>query len=105
MVRWAADAHGDADAVQAEDGTTWSFGELAARVDEVARALAASGIEPGNRVGIWAPNVTTWVAAGLGVHAAGPSGVGRTTTSSRSGRSATGPASPGPPAPSRSSWT
>ena len=71
MVRWAADRYADAPAVQAEDGTTWSFRELDRRVHEVARALAASGIEPGDRVGIWAPNVATWVAAGLGVHAAG----------------------------------
>ena len=71
LVRWAADTYGDAPAVQAEDGATWSFTELARRVDEVARALVATGIEPGDRVGIWAPNVTAWVAAGLGVHAAG----------------------------------
>ena len=31
----------------------------------------ASGIEPGDRVGIWAPNIWEWAVAALGVHMAG----------------------------------
>ena len=67
----AADTHGDAPALQAEDGTTGSFEDLDREVLRVARALLATGIEPGDRIGIWAPNVATWVFAALGVHAAG----------------------------------
>jgi acyl-CoA synthetase (AMP-forming)/AMP-acid ligase II len=33
--------------------------------------LVASGIEPGDRVAIWAPNCTEWVVAALGIAAAG----------------------------------
>jgi len=48
------------------------------------RALIASGIEPGDRVSIWAPNTTEWAIAALGIHTAGavrgPRG-GKQTTS------------------------
>ena len=49
----------------------WTFAELHERAVEVARALIASGIEPGDRVGLWAPNSATWIAASFGVYAAG----------------------------------
>ena len=49
----------------------WTFAELADRVHEVARALIASGIAPGDRVGIWAPNIREWVVAALAVYHAG----------------------------------
>lgn len=39
----------------------WTYGELDARVDELARALLASGFAPGDRLGIWAPNCAEWV--------------------------------------------
>ena len=71
LVAWSADTYGDATALQAEDGTTWTFREVDEQVTRVARALLASGIEPGDRVGIWAPNVAAWVHASLGVHAVG----------------------------------
>ena len=48
-----------------------TFAELAAQVDRAGRALVASGIEPGDRVAIWAPNCTEWVIAALGIFAAG----------------------------------
>lgn len=38
---------------------------------QVARALMALGIQPGDRVAIWAPNCYEWVAAALGIHSAG----------------------------------
>ncbi len=71
LVRWAADTYADDPAVEGPDGATWSFRDLDREVSRVAAALLASGIEPGDRIAIWAPNVTTWVAAGLGVHAVG----------------------------------
>ena len=39
----------------------WTYAELDARVDRVARALMAAGLEPGDRMGIWAPNCAEWV--------------------------------------------
>jgi HIP---CoA ligase len=48
-----------------------SFPELAERVDEAARALVAWGLEPGDRVAIWAPNMAEWVIAALGTYRAG----------------------------------
>src|ERR1017187_3703454 len=41
----------------------WSYGELAARVDQLARGLVAIGLRPGDRMGIWAPNCAEWVLA------------------------------------------
>ena len=39
----------------------WTYAELGARVDRVARALVAIGLRPGDRLGIWAPNCAEWV--------------------------------------------
>jgi acyl-CoA synthetase (AMP-forming)/AMP-acid ligase II len=49
----------------------WTFPELRDRIRASARALMASGIEAGDRVAVWAPNIWEWVVAGLGVHLAG----------------------------------
>ena len=38
---------------------------------QAARAYAHSGVRPGDRVAIWAPNSLDWVVAALGVYAAG----------------------------------
>jgi acyl-CoA synthetase (AMP-forming)/AMP-acid ligase II len=48
-----------------------TFGELAAATDEAARAYLAYGLEPGDRVAIWAPNSARWVVAALGAYRAG----------------------------------
>jgi acyl-CoA synthetase (AMP-forming)/AMP-acid ligase II len=48
-----------------------TFAELADAAVTAARALVASGMAPGDRVAIWAPNTTEWVHAALGVYAAG----------------------------------
>jgi acyl-CoA synthetase (AMP-forming)/AMP-acid ligase II len=54
------------------DGTArLSFADLALRVDHVARALVASGIEPGDRVALWAPNSAEWVITSFAVYAVG----------------------------------
>ena len=39
----------------------WTYRELVADVDRLARGLLADGVEPGDRVGIWAPNRAEWV--------------------------------------------
>ena len=38
----------------------WTYAELNAEIDLVARALMGSGIRAGDRVGIWAPNCAEW---------------------------------------------
>ena len=59
--RAAAD-HGDRDAlVECASGRRWTYRQLVADVDRVARALLAQGIAVGDRVGIWAPNCAEWV--------------------------------------------
>ncbi len=54
--------HGDRPAlvVPFED-VRWSYDELGAEVDHVAKALIALGVVKGDRVGIWSPNCTGWV--------------------------------------------
>ena len=70
LVRGAAARFGDAAAI--EDGEiTLGFSALAAAADAAARAFMASGVERGDRVAIWAPNVWEWVVCALGLHAAG----------------------------------
>ena len=53
--------HGDHEAlVEVATGRRWTYAELNAEVDALARALMAMAIEPGDRVGIWAPNCAAW---------------------------------------------
>lgn len=48
-----------------------SYAQLdAARID-AARALMSCGIQPGERVAIWAPNIAEWIVAALAIHSAG----------------------------------
>jgi acyl-CoA synthetase (AMP-forming)/AMP-acid ligase II len=51
--------------------TTVSYLDLGVAVHQAARAFMAAGIEPGDRVAVWAPNIYEWVVAALGVHSAG----------------------------------
>ncbi len=54
------------------DGDTrLTFAQLAARADDAAAALLALGIDPGDRVAIWAPNCGEWAIAAMGVHRSG----------------------------------
>jgi fatty-acyl-CoA synthase len=54
-------ANPDAEAlVDVAAGRRWTYGELNAEIDLVARGLMSLGIEPGERVGIWAPNCADW---------------------------------------------
>ena len=56
-----ASAHPDVEAlVDVPSGRRWTYAELDAEIDVVARALMASGIRQGDRVGIWAPNCAEW---------------------------------------------
>ncbi len=48
-----------------------TFAELADRVTDAGRALIAAGVEPGDRVCMWAPNIWEWATVALGVHSVG----------------------------------
>jgi acyl-CoA synthetase (AMP-forming)/AMP-acid ligase II len=70
VVERAAARFGAAEAL-VDGATRLTFAELADRVDESARALVASGVGPGDRVAVWAPNSAAWALAALGTHRAG----------------------------------
>ncbi|HEX4189347.1 MAG TPA: AMP-binding protein [Marmoricola sp.] len=54
-------AYGDREAlVEVASGRRWTYAELDADVDALARGLIAAGIAKGDRVGIWAPNCAEW---------------------------------------------
>ncbi|HXY93574.1 MAG TPA: FadD3 family acyl-CoA ligase [Acidimicrobiia bacterium] len=48
-----------------------TFAELAAEVDTMAGAMLASGVEPGDKVAIWAPNIWEWAVTAFGCHSVG----------------------------------
>ncbi len=55
-------AHGDREAlVVRHQGIRWTYAEFAEQVDRVARGLLARGFKTGDRIGIWAPNVSEWI--------------------------------------------
>ncbi|SDJ94224.1 fatty-acyl-CoA synthase [Nonomuraea maritima] len=47
--------------VDVPTGRRWTYAQLDADVDDLARALLARGVGKGDRVGIWAPNRAEWV--------------------------------------------
>jgi fatty-acyl-CoA synthase len=49
----------------------WSFAELRERARRAGRALIASGIDPGERMGIWATNIPEWLELQFGAAYAG----------------------------------
>jgi len=72
LVQDAAERFGDAVAV-VDDEERITFADLASRVGTAAGAVAASGVAPGDRVAIWAPNAWEWIVAALGAVRAGAS--------------------------------
>ncbi|HEV2361711.1 MAG TPA: FadD3 family acyl-CoA ligase [Acidimicrobiales bacterium] len=81
LVRFAADRYADHEAI-VDHGTTavgapaatptrLTYRELGEAAEAAARAFAAAGLRPGDRVAIWAPNSAEWVVALLGLHLAG----------------------------------
>ncbi len=68
----AATAERFGDAPRHLDGDTHlTYAELLEQSQAFAAALVASGIEPGDRVAIWAHNCVEWVVAVLGIFQAG----------------------------------
>ncbi|HEX6229447.1 MAG TPA: AMP-binding protein, partial [Solirubrobacterales bacterium] len=49
----------------------WSYAELRERAGRAGRAMIASGIEAGDRIGIWATNVPQWLELQFGAAYAG----------------------------------
>ena len=70
LLRFAAQEYADGEAINDGD-TVFSFEELGQKVKQTTRAMMAAGVESGDRVAIWAPNVWEWVVAALGIHCAG----------------------------------
>ncbi|KPK17875.1 MAG: fatty acid--CoA ligase [Myxococcales bacterium SG8_38] len=54
-----------------DGATTLTFVELDRRVDEAARALLSLGVNKGDRIAIWAPNMWEWIVCALAIHAVG----------------------------------
>jgi long-chain acyl-CoA synthetase len=52
-------------------GPSWTFAELDRATDGIAAGLAGQGIKPGDRVGLYCPNVPEFVVAYLGILKAG----------------------------------
>ena len=70
LVAAAAEAFPKRNAV--EDGdVTLTFPELAAATLHAARAFCASGVEPGDRIAVWAPNIYEWMVVAIGLQSAG----------------------------------
>lgn len=57
--------------VQSGEDVRWTWTELAEQVRTFAAALIEAGLQPGERVLVWAPNTRHWVVAGLGIQYAG----------------------------------
>jgi acyl-CoA synthetase (AMP-forming)/AMP-acid ligase II len=67
----AAERWPDDEAVVGDGGERWTFADLLDRSRQVGRALVAAGVEPGDRVALWAPNSPAWIAASFGVYLTG----------------------------------
>ncbi|MFF4952707.1 FadD3 family acyl-CoA ligase [Streptomyces chattanoogensis] len=70
LVRAAAERYGPQEAV-VEGRTRISYAELGERVARAAAACIASGVAPGDRVAVWAPNTLDWIVSALGAVTAG----------------------------------
>ena len=70
LVRRAAEIH-EGRAAVVDGDITLSYRDLAEAVHQAARAYLAAGIEAGDRVAVWAPNLVGWIVAALGAHSAG----------------------------------
>ncbi len=70
LVRSAAERYGGREAV-VEGRTRVSYAGLGERVERAAAACMASGVEPGDRVAVWAPNTLDWIVSALGAVTAG----------------------------------
>ncbi len=70
VIRLASERFGD-DIALVDGEQRWSFRALELRMVEAVKATIALGIEPGDRVGLCAPNSAEWIFAALGIQGAG----------------------------------
>lgn len=66
----AAHQYGDALAIDDVTGT-WSYSQLHSAAAGVSKALLANGIQHGDRIAIWSPNLPQWIIACLGLQSIG----------------------------------
>ncbi|NLU70099.1 FadD3 family acyl-CoA ligase [Streptomyces sp. HNM0574] len=70
IVRAAAERFAAREAV-VDGRTRVTYAELGERVERAAAACLATGLRPGDRVAVWAPNTLDWIVAALGAVTAG----------------------------------
>jgi HIP---CoA ligase len=70
LLERAANEFGDAEALIDGD-VRWTFADLVANVRRAAAAMIADGVQPGDRVAVWAPNGADWAMAALGAVSVG----------------------------------
>jgi acyl-CoA synthetase (AMP-forming)/AMP-acid ligase II len=70
LVQAAAESFAERPAVE-ENGVATSFRELWETGLDATRAFCAAGIERGDRIAIWAPNMREWIVAAIGLQCAG----------------------------------
>ncbi|MCY0955001.1 FadD3 family acyl-CoA ligase [Streptomyces sp. H27-S2] len=70
LVREAAARYADREAV-VDGRVRVSYAQLGERVERAAAACVAAGVEPGDRVAVWAPNTLEWIVSALGAVSAG----------------------------------
>ena len=54
-----------------DENLRWTFKEYEQQIYSATKAFMSKGIEPGDRIAIWAPNAAEWPVAALGAHCAG----------------------------------
>src|SRR5579875_1714309 len=54
-----------------EDGLRLTYAALNVQRVEVAKALLGLGVEPGDRVAVWAPNLSEWILTTLATQSIG----------------------------------
>ncbi len=68
----AVNRYGNGDAlISRHQAVRWSWTTLGEKVDELAAGFIAMGLEPGDRVGIWAANCAEWVVTQFATAKAG----------------------------------
>ncbi len=70
LAQEAAVRFGDASALE-DEGSRLSWAQLADACRHATRAFIAAGVQPGDRVGVWAPNSAEWILAAVGLQGAG----------------------------------
>lgn len=53
------------------EGQRLTYGQVLEKADKLAAAFKTMGLERGSRIGIWAPNITSWYLTMMGAARAG----------------------------------